>query len=312
MPYASLLGLREPLGRLRLLLVVVGLELGIVDVHFGGEVGEAHLDIAQVHRFRRHVLRFVRVVIRLDRRIVGRGLGRKLGRRNSEPGNLALLASEGTEPRQLGRRDEARGAECALQLTQLRIVTDHVLDLPDRPALGLEHRQRVGEIPFAVHLQLRDAGHLREKLLIAHAIAELVGTADQGLGVHVLLEHAALEVRALGVAQLTIGLTLVLGELLLIRLANVVAGDLHAVHFGSVVGRAHRPVDAPKNENEADDAEHHSGQPTLQLVMNCLQHALLLIERDPGERGRRTWLPQGNGGVDGTRTRDPRRDRPVF
>jgi hypothetical protein len=66
---------------------------------------------------------------------------------------------------------------------------------------------------------------LREELLVAHAIPEVVGAGDQSLGVHVLLEHVALQVGALGVGQLAVGLTLVLGELLLIGLANVVAGS---------------------------------------------------------------------------------------
>ena len=158
-------------------------------------------------------------------------------------------------------------------------MTDHVLDLRDRPTLRLEHRERVREIPLAVHLELRNLRHIRQQLLIGDAVPEIVGAGDERLGVHVFIEHMALQVGALGVGQLTIALTLVLSELLLIGLADVVARDLHAVHLGGVVGSAHGPVDAPKDEDEADRAEDHAGQPSLELVMYRLQHALRPMER---------------------------------
>ena len=225
-PHAPLLGLGETLGRLGLLLVVVGFELGVIDVNLGGEVGEAHLDVTQFHRLRCHVLRFVRVVVGLDRRIVRSRLGCELGGRNGEPGDLTLLAREAPQARKFRGRDETRRVDGALHLTQLRIVTNHVLDLRDRAALRLEHGEGVREIPFAVHLQLRDAGHLREELLVGHPIPEVVGAGDERLGVDVLIEHVALQVRALGIRQLAVGLPLVAGKLLLIGLANVVTRDL--------------------------------------------------------------------------------------
>src|SRR5271165_1072033 len=127
-------------------------------------------------------------------------------------------------------------------------------------------------VELAVHLK---QGHLRhglEQLRVADAIAERVGARDQRLAVHIIIEHAFLDVAALGIAQGAVAAPLGLRELLLIGLPHFVDRHLAAVDLGRIVGRGHGPVDAPKNEHQADDAEHHPGQPTLQLVMYRLQH----------------------------------------
>ena len=65
-----------------------------------------------------------------------------------------------------------------------------------------------------------------------------------------------------------------------------------------------RELEPPQKTKVAPiEAEDHQGQPflALQTITNSLQHPC-----DPESE------PKKIGGADGTRTRDPRRDRPVF
>ena len=64
-----------------------------------------------------------------------------------------------------------------------------------------------------------------EQLAVADPIAEVIGARDQGLAVHVIIEHVLLELGALRIVERAVRLPLVLRELLLIGLANFVAGD---------------------------------------------------------------------------------------
>src|SRR5882672_1284451 len=127
-------------------------------------------------------------------------------------------------------------------------------------------------VELAVDLKDRDLRHGVEQFLIAHAIAERIGARDQRLGVHVLIEHPLPDLVALRVADRTVVLPLDLRELLLVGLPDFVGRHLAAVHLGCIVGRAQGPVDPPEHEHQADGAQHHPGQPTLQLIVYRLQH----------------------------------------
>ena len=61
-------------------------------------------------------------------------------------------------------------------------------------------------------------------------------------------------------------------RLLLIGLPHFVGPDLGAVDLGGVSRRGQCPVDSPEDEHQADAAQHHSGQPTLQFIVYRLQH----------------------------------------
>ena len=236
-PHAALLGLRIALRRLGLLLLEERLELRIIDAHVRGELGEAHLDIAQVHRFGRHVVGLVRIVIGLDGRLIGRRLGGILRGRQREPGELALLARECAQAGELGGGHETRAVEGHVELAQLHVAPEQRLDFRDRAALRVQHRERMRLVEFAVHLESRDLRHVLEQRLIADSIAELIGPGHQRLGVHVLIEHALLQLGALRVVERRRGLPLVLRELLLVGLPNLVARDLAAVHLRGVARR---------------------------------------------------------------------------
>jgi hypothetical protein len=270
--HAALLGLYVALRRLGLLFIVVGLELRIVDIHLGGKLGQAQLDVAQIDRLRGHVLRLVRVVVRLDGGIVGRRIGGVLRRRERDPGELALLSRQLEKAFDFGRRREGRGADRLVELAQLHVAAKCIFDLRHRASLRFQHRQRIRVVEFAVQLELRVLRHFIEDLPVAHPVAELIRARGEGLAVDVIVQHALLDRGALKIVERPIRLALVLGELALIGLAHVVAGDLDAVHLRGVVGRAQGPIDAPEHEHQGDRAEHQPRHPSLQLVVNRLQH----------------------------------------
>src|SRR5690606_16621548 len=94
--------------------------------------------------------------------------------------------------------------------------------------------------------------------------------------------------------------------------------NLLAVYLGGEA-RAHAgEVDAPEDERDREQAQDDACNPATDRIMNLLQHVAsrsLQTSRPPKKRTdpkAQSVLDLISGGVDGTRTRDPRRDRPVF
>ena len=222
------------------------------------------------------------------------------------------------------RQRQQRVAHFALLVLEREGVADLRLgqEVADRKAsLELRDLQRVAQLPLVrgrAHADLRQhalggglvelAFDLERRLALVGADHRIVADAEAGLGgalpherlAHVLLEQLVLQLRAHLRRDFAAGLLLVLRLALLPGLLHHAGRDFLAVDLDRVLGRAEGQVDdavgAPEREHQDQQSQDHEGQPALafEQITEVLQHSL--------------W----NGGADGTRTRDPRRDRPVF
>ena len=95
--------------------------------------------------------------------------------------------------------------------------------------------------------------------------------------------------------------------------------NIDTINFGSVVRAERREARATdENERTGNDRKDDQSRLASQVIANILQHICLLklatgvdSKKNPGPPLEGPGISI-YGGADGTRTRDPRRDRPVF
>ena len=315
-----LLGLRVDAG----VGVVLGLDLGGVDGGLRHQRVERQVDELDLRLLGRLERAGIGVVERLDRRVVdldvlGERLGVDAGDRDLalllDQRQVALAAAAGDDAAQrdrlLQRRQRQLAAHARLEHLRRHVLAgEQLLVLVGREAaVVLEHRQvgdellqlRVGDAEALLPRPCAAAGAGRPAARAAgSALRDCRRSPDRSCG------RAAARSRSCCSRSVSLNSSCVI-----FSPATVATSEVR-------VGRAEVGVDAEERERQRDQRQDDLGDAFV-LGYEIVHVGVAWPRRAPGrgagnrsEKRANSRSPLHVGGVDGTRTRDPRRDRPVF
>src|SRR5690606_29837427 len=189
-----------------------------------------------------------------------------------------------------------------------------------------------GELP--AHLEGRQGTDLFGDPLITDAIAGVRHVLAQHAVDHEAVEHTALQFPLQFRTDQATQLLPLGGQAVLVDAVELDAGNLLAIHPRRIVGAGRREIAGTEGQREryADQDDYRDRDPTRKPISDRLQHKysmgripitwnlrpkpperMRIVPVQKRERGHLVGaLSAADGGVEGTRPRGPRRDRPVF
>src|SRR4029077_5286342 len=276
----TLLGHRE----LALLLLVLRVQVRVRHGRLCLEGIEPQLTVLEVDVLGREVLSLVRLVVSLDRGIIGRR-ARKLVGGQYRVAHLALLILELPEPRKLRGREEIRAADRVPELGAPQVVAQLLLEGLGCKSCAQERVARHLRGILTADLESGLAVDGFDQLVVAAPITEITGVlgdeclADQSLE-HLVLEPRAYRHRDVGATEALLPLRLLAEP----GAARLLQRDLGSARFRGVIRAAeaqvHDAVRAPGGEYDGERTYQDIGDPlalgaplrALEGVSDTLQH----------------------------------------